>query len=277
MASPFVCKVRALPVIVIISFLVGYVARTLVVQTRAQHTAAVEGVLWDGERPVAGPRPWKEWCRFFEVKQPSHPSYTMCLRDSGDPESDAVRGLGRFARCDDLLVQWKERLLARGETDVFVDVGAGMGGCTLFMATEGISSIAVEGDPANLFRLTSSVLANPPRGNVTVYSVDASRAVRGTGTTLDDCLAGLKRTVRLLRIAETEDARRVLEGAHNLMAARKVRSVKLEARNSTLSVAACRMLESRGYTLYRSGRPLASSAECGSDTLEPHDVVAHLV
>jgi len=163
--------------------------------------------------------------------------------------------------------------MPRHEDDVFVDAGAGLGGCTLFMAFEGAPVIAVEGGHANLFRLTSALLAGSRRPNVTVVAANLTAG----GGSLDVLLHGRAPRIRLLRVSDTEDARAVLRGATRLLDAGAVRTVLVQSTNSSASQAACRELQARGYATYVLAAAMTETACAAPLAWEPHDIVAHFV
>lgn len=219
---------------------------------------------WDGARPAAGAAPWREACEFFEARPPAGGRpYAACLRARGDPESDAVRERGWFRDCEALPAAWAEPLLPTRPSDIFLDVGAGLGGCSLLMASAGVPVVALETRPAELFRLTSGALANTLAANVTVF---ASR--------LADACAPAGRRVRLMRVAADADARVALDGARGLLDTAGVRTVLLEhSGNGSALVPACSALASRRYTLWRGGRQLGGPPECAG----AGSVLAHWV
>lgn len=260
-------KLRGVPLVGALLFAAGFAASRVAWPPAAATPPPPE---WPSQCAATPARPWRAECRFFQAAPlPPAAPYWVCLRELGDPESDAVRSTRRFPRCDSLLELWGERMLPRDVGDVFVDAGAGVGGCSLLLAAAGARVHAVEDDPDRLFRLTSSVLANG----------DALR-VRAHRT-----LAGVPRDarVRLLRLGDSVDAVAALDALATPAAAlwRRVRSVKVESRNATAAAAACRWLEGAGYTLYRGGAPLGRASECGvagaAAGLDVPDIVAHFV
>ena len=219
---------------------------------------------WDGLRPLTGPPPWREACDFFKAEpSSSRPPLVTCLRPRGDPESDGVRELGWFRGCEAVSPAWDEPLLVRRPNDIFLDVGAGLGACSLLMASRGVHVVALETRPAELFRLTSGILANVLAANVTVFP---SRSA--------DDSAPLGRRVRLMRVAPDTDARLALDGARGLLDTAAVRTVLLEhAGNGSALVPACSALASRRYSLWRAGRQLGGPPDCAGQG----SVLAHWV
>lgn len=86
-------------------------------------------------------------------------SIAMCLRDYSDTVSDSIRAHGRWSDCDVNEQLWNS---LPGKGDIFVDIGANIGACTLPMLShiDVNAVVAFEPNPSNLFYLTTSVLSN---------------------------------------------------------------------------------------------------------------------
>ena len=86
-------------------------------------------------------------------------SAPVCLRGHGDRVSAAIRAAGRWEDCGPLSDLWQRRVSGpANESDLFVDVGANIGACTIEMLlTTGARAIVFEPSPSNLFYLTQSL------------------------------------------------------------------------------------------------------------------------
>ena len=80
----------------------------------------------------------------------------MCLRPYNDLVSSAVRNHGAWRDCGPLWSLW-----SANRFDVFLDVGANIGACTLLMASHGVPVYAFEPNPDNQFYLNESVARLP--------------------------------------------------------------------------------------------------------------------
>lgn len=221
---------------------------------------------WDGGRPIVGDRPFRAECSFFDVPaSPAWPAHTLCLRGQGDHPSDAVR-LG-VSRCDSLRALWDEPLLPQRPEDGYVELGAGAGECAVAMAATGVHVVAAEAAPEALFRLTSSVVANRLKGNVTVYrrSADAIAEVRAAAHDPK----GIR--VRLLRVNDAP-----LSRAADVLATfppNVARTVLVVLSNATHAREPCQLLEARGYVVYEGGQRRRCANVQGA-TLVGHLVVS---
>jgi FkbM family methyltransferase len=94
-----------------------------------------------------------------------HPS--MCLQErSKDILSEVIHHYGRWPECDDLI----QAVEGIGEDEIFVDVGANVGSCTLFIAGQGITTHAFEPQEFNLGYLRAT-LDRYPKLPVTLHEV----------------------------------------------------------------------------------------------------------
>ena len=82
--------------------------------------------------------------------------FQMCLRPYNDLVSSAVRNHGAWRDCGPLWSLW-----SANRFDVFLDVGANIGACTLLMASHGVPVYAFEPNPDNQFYLNESVARLP--------------------------------------------------------------------------------------------------------------------
>jgi len=92
----------------------------------------------------------------------------MCCRSYHDSVSDAVKWNGGWGDCPALISWWTFLQDRSGQSGVghgkfYVDIGTNIGACLLpMMAQPGVqNALAFEPNPANLFYLTNSILANP--------------------------------------------------------------------------------------------------------------------
>jgi len=92
----------------------------------------------------------------------------MCCRNYPDVVSDAVKYQGGWGDCPALVSWWRFLQDRTGKSEAghgkfYADIGANIGSCLLpMMAQPDVeNALAFEPNPANLFYLTSSILANP--------------------------------------------------------------------------------------------------------------------
>lgn len=212
----------------------------------ARSSFAHTNSVWDGERPIADRPPFRVECRFHDVPTTvAWPAHALCLADKGDRASDDIR-LGN-SKCDALRPLWDEPLLSQRTEDVYVDLGAGRGECVVAMAAAGIHTIALESDPRNLFRFTSSVIANRLRGNVTLYTrpEDGPDVMKAIARSVKDA------RVRLLRVSDSSSgsAADVLQTLPTIG-----RTVLIDVANVTRAREPCKVLEKKGYIIYDGGQ-----------------------
>jgi FkbM family methyltransferase len=225
--------------------------------------------------------------------------FKMCVR-TADYLSNIVRKQHRWPQCDILASLWaqpnrahtsgvyvppafssaaeKELLDARVKRadpsssssssssswdELFVDIGANIGSCSLLMAAMGANVVSFEPLPANLFVFTKAVLANNPsmadRMRVfpaavgseyavhTIYTEDKNagnsvldaaidanpkNAVNVTVVRLDDVLWPDRTKpaprIRLIKLDAQGYEEHVLDGAHSLLMAKAVGIIKTE-------------------------------------------------
>jgi len=87
----------------------------------------------------------------------------LCLRSYHDLVSDQIRRSGSWHECYDVERIWRGEYVAgrASADDVFYDVGANIGMCSVYMAaTTKARVVAFEPSPANLFYLTSTFIMN---------------------------------------------------------------------------------------------------------------------
>mmetsp|Transcript_33542 Transcript_33542/g.72618 ORF Transcript_33542/g.72618 Transcript_33542/m.72618 type:complete len:349 (-) Transcript_33542:16-1062(-) len=93
----------------------------------------------------------------------------LCLRTYGDLVSDVVRNRGDWTECQTIEDVWTSSMLAPFATDgdLFLDIGANIGICSVHMAaaTDAKKVVAFEPSPANLFYFTSTLMENPSLRN----------------------------------------------------------------------------------------------------------------
>jgi len=92
-------------------------------------------------------------------------SVNLCVRPYNDLVSQTVRTEGDWHECRDLSRLWRSSALQEGASkdDVFFDIGANIGACTIHMAANSDASqiVAFEPSQTNLFYLTGTFLASP--------------------------------------------------------------------------------------------------------------------
>ena len=101
-------------------------------------------------------------------------SHLMCLRPYKDAVSDGIKKYGLWWDCISNYEVWRRMfyrathhgwsLKANASGLLFVDVGANIGSCSLFMAAQGINVVAFEPHPSNLYYFTRSVEMNVKAG-----------------------------------------------------------------------------------------------------------------
>jgi FkbM family methyltransferase len=99
----------------------------------------------------------KEECTYVPYRKKTG-SFQYCVRGYNDGVSNQIRLTGRWADCDDLPRLWHEVQASRD--DIFVDVGGNIGACSALMLHRGISTVAFEPVPQNLFYFTSTAIKN---------------------------------------------------------------------------------------------------------------------
>jgi len=93
------------------------------------------------------------------------PEVRLCLRPYYDLVSEAVKHHGDWPECGDLSRIWNSGMMSPGSSkeDIFIDIGANIGVCTMHMAfrSDARTIIAFEPSEKNLWYLTGTFLANP--------------------------------------------------------------------------------------------------------------------
>jgi hypothetical protein len=111
--------------------------------------------------------------------------HLMCLRPYRDAVSDGIKKYGIWWDCISNYEVWRRMywrhthrgwgaLRSNASGLLFVDIGANIGGCSLFMAAQGIDVVAFEPHPSNLYYFSRSVEMNVqagifPRHRVKIY------------------------------------------------------------------------------------------------------------
>lgn len=227
-----------------------------------QHMPAISTEVWDKTTRLG-----KDGTSECSYKRAAY-SYgvRLCLRPYGDLVSATIQAQGDWAECRELSRLWRSSLLTTNAStdDVFFDIGANIGACTIHMAfnTDARRIIAFEPSPTNLFYLTGTMLANPSQTrNVQLYpyglgevAVDvpifaepgnAGHSVIGAAVgelgkgvptkvgmikvrVLDDIIAPPYPIIRLMKIDVEGFETKVLRGARKLMSSGAVRGVYFE-------------------------------------------------
>lgn len=73
---------------------------------------------------------------------PNMRSYIQCLRPYSDKLSNHVRQEGHWPDCDELPHLWEQSQSGK-RNEIFVDIGANIGSCTLTMLAHGASTVAL--------------------------------------------------------------------------------------------------------------------------------------
>lgn len=219
--------------------------------------AAQPMVAWDKLTPFVSPG--EKQCEWKAVRVAGG-AFRQCLRPYSDVVSNMIRQHpdGEYADCVPLVNLWRRLSLVR--SDVFIDAGANIGACTLLMASvfDGISLLAFEPNPANLFYLSRSLKENPyinrrvllyPYGlgasastfplymeagnagnsvlNTPVYASVNSSAVVSV-VPLDAAFLLDTRQVRLMKVDVQGFEAQLLQGAHHLLASGRIACIKFE-------------------------------------------------
>lgn len=165
--------------------------RGIAVPVSSSSTSSAEGVsAYIKKRSGGGDKArWEVWdgkaalyaesstpCRWAELRLPTSGQQApepgrICLHPDGQDQfvSEEISKLGHWKNCDDLT-----ELLHDNPRAVYVDLGANIGACVMqVLFTTQASIIAFEPNPANLFRLTSTLLNFPQRlkDRVTLFPV----------------------------------------------------------------------------------------------------------
>jgi hypothetical protein len=128
-------------------------------------------LLWDGVRPIDSTDPDLH-CRWVPFSMVDNEVQMCVLHD--DRVSDFIANTGRWPSCLILGKVWgkmheqKEPAWPQeppGGSTIFLDVGAQLGACTVYMLFKMQTArvVVVEPEPRNLFALTSTLLSLPPQ------------------------------------------------------------------------------------------------------------------
>jgi len=132
---------------------------------------------WDGSIIVSNDV--RDVCSYFPARY-QNVTLNQCIRPYDDLLSNMIRKLKRWPECEPLPQFWYKLGMEKNFTsdDVFVDVGANIGSCSIVMAAHGIRTIAFEPMVSNLFFFTSSVKALPSESQllVTIFKSGVGRA-----------------------------------------------------------------------------------------------------
>mmetsp|Transcript_36147 Transcript_36147/g.81241 ORF Transcript_36147/g.81241 Transcript_36147/m.81241 type:complete len:320 (-) Transcript_36147:374-1333(-) len=123
--------------------------------------------IWDGKL-IDAER--ENRCEYTFIPVKGSEGYIQCLREYDDSQSNFMKGIIKnkpertnprmWKDCHDLLRLWNHVAIPM-HGDIFVDVGANIGACTMMMASHGIHTESFEPNPANLFYLTRTLAKNP--------------------------------------------------------------------------------------------------------------------
>ena len=222
-------------------------------------------------------KPWNgvdEWnatgetkCDWLDVKWRGH-RYRQCVRPYYDWVSNFMKKeQGVWRDCVPLLHLWHKS--HQFGSDLFVDVGANIGACTMLIASanNNISTIAFEPNPHNLFYFTRSLTMNPSinrRVELYPYGLgerlarfpiymemgNAGNSVLGPlvlkkhrsraagvaeAAPLDAAFILNERRVRVMKMDVQGFEVNVLRGSHHLLSSRRVGCFKFEADRNLLA------------------------------------------
>lgn len=96
--------------------------------------------------------------------------YSMCLRKA-DLVSNAIRNVGRWPDCDILKNIWGRRRSIGNRNEIFVDVGANIGSCSLLMAAHGAHVFSFEPQPSNLYYFKKSLSKSYLSNTIELYEI----------------------------------------------------------------------------------------------------------
>ena len=112
-----------------------------------------------GSAPVPATHPLGLQCAPGQLRLPAAVVQEMCLNPK-DHLSKHVAQAGRWRDCEELVLEWNasSNRAAGGEGDIFLELGANIGACTLEMLLlTSARIIAFEPSPINMFHLTRSL------------------------------------------------------------------------------------------------------------------------
>ena len=110
--------------------------------------------------------------------------YSMCLRNA-DHVSNHIRKVGRWPDCDNLSNLWGRRRSVVNSNEIFIDVGANIGSCSLFMAAHGAHVIAFEPQPSNLYYFKKSLSKSYLSNTIQLYEIGLGNVPLNTTITVE--------------------------------------------------------------------------------------------
>lgn len=240
--------------------------------------------------------------------------YHHCVRPYTDFVSTAIAESKVYPDCLMLSSLWSRvsEFSDDGEREVFVDVGANIGACTMFMASHGIRTISFEPNPSNLFYLRHSVNQNfhispfvsivgvglgdvdrkfniySQNGNfgnsvINVPVQTAPDAKFSIKTKLMDDMLQHVRNIPVLKIDAQGFELKVLQGARNILSKKIIKVIKLEVAYLWLKAQGAKLedlhdiLVENGYKLFSEQMEVMPREEfCRRDENNYYDVYAVL-
>eukprot|EP00445_Apocalathium_hangoei_P064201 CAMPEP_0204110162 /NCGR_PEP_ID=MMETSP0361-20130328/1720_1 /ASSEMBLY_ACC=CAM_ASM_000343 /TAXON_ID=268821 /ORGANISM="Scrippsiella Hangoei, Strain SHTV-5" /LENGTH=399 /DNA_ID=CAMNT_0051060029 /DNA_START=51 /DNA_END=1250 /DNA_ORIENTATION=+ len=157
----------------VVSFLVWVDVTKLAPKHHAHGVVPFDASLvWDRSTQLGRDGPHQCHYRAASYSQ----SVRLCIRPYTDLISEWVEKDGDWVNCRDLSRIWNSTIMRAGssEKDIFLDIGANIGVCTMHMAvlSDANAVVAFEPSETNLFYLTGTFLANPSYASkVQVYPV----------------------------------------------------------------------------------------------------------
>jgi hypothetical protein len=135
-------------------------------------TSAGKRFLWEGILPFNSTEP-NLHCRWVPFRMIEGQEVQMCVHHD-DRASDHIANTGRWPPCSILGTVWDKMHTSQesawpqeppGGSTIFLDVGAQLGACTVYMLFKMQTArvVVVEPEPRNLFALTSTLLSLPPQ------------------------------------------------------------------------------------------------------------------
>lgn len=163
---------------------------------------------------------YRQMTKFHWLPQGVRPRY--CIRNYTDVVSSQIKQRGHWADCTVLPTMWDKLPCPADKPNcakgLYLEIGANIGACLLMMLSKGdvAHAMAFEPNPANLFYLTSSVMANPSVSDklslypVALGSRSGSHAIytqRGNAgnTVLDKPIQANKQSVGEVQVVTLDD------------------------------------------------------------------------
>jgi len=115
--------------------------------------------VWDGKSPLhADEDTCKNKAVFTGAERKA--KLPMCVHER-DVVSANIQSKGRFVDCDELVTIWNKVAKDDGKMNIFLDIGANIGACTMEMlVSTNAHIISFEPTPINLSKLTSTLINN---------------------------------------------------------------------------------------------------------------------